>query len=960
MLFRSDEYIGDVDQIELFDLPSSKRLPGKKRNSSAMKFPNAKRKKTTRLQRLKNFKSTRMAEKHGAALGAHIQGKSDMAIRKLKQIAARVPLAPQIYSSLGMVYEDLLLESQQKGISVSLHDSANTKEKLSADTSNHSLNQTLVDKDLYVGQDDDDDDPDTLQAMIHDKSVRDQLSLAKKAYGSYHVAAILYKRDYSLWLRAADSAYEIANVHTTIMKIPGVTEDVIEFHRAEKVFWLYEAKNDYQAADNLNPPGIEIPAKLAHVMIELGMLSEALTLLTGLKNDVEFNGSYRAWLLFADLMLRIGHECNRWNAGIQSNSNKMFRRWLRKWSASFDWKERRMQALVKSLEAACGTLSCRELMNWIRIRVVDTSIEDEKSHITDNLPSNSNENPCDPMFSSSAKESTTEEEHPLTASCFTVYSIASELMRQMIYMQLYYAGTLVGDSVSLYLKERQTMSTDRIRLKEKFDEMQKRPISLFAMQLEPYDVDDDDQSRDVDNDVPISDDEDWDGDVITPTLRQGTLPPELRFLYGLCLSDDSGRVPLAASCIQSLCLLPLETPPFFNESIIDCDVIQDPSWTILHEKMTQPFGRITALSLMTDELRHCLLESELPKYLTNLYAQSTSAFYDEDWFDQIVQMECNLSEVSSHRREQLMQVLIATERCKLLQESIKIDILTARESSSQMLLASLTKLSKLITIAWKGHPTGSIKSNCVDAVVTLSYLLKLYSNRFIKDESFINRLERSNVLDQMFDIFSTLCGFTTISKEDSIHKHLLDLNVIPVNSSWLTDDLVSLSTKAFNLCVGMNISNFSGWRMDKYMMKSRSIVGFCSFFGISTDEGPISGYITESLERELTRNWDLLHAHYPSKVAFNFKRKLVILKNSDWYKESRVKYHAHEEKQQICRFGEDRGLFALLHFVSICFTCDVEHFSTVSRVDDDIKRCSQYLADMQDASRTSVHIGERV
>ena len=226
-----EEDKGEVDQTELFDVQSSKSLQGKKRNTSAMKFPNAKRKKTTRLQRLKNFKSMRMAEKHGAALGAHVQGKSDVAIQKLKQIAASAPLAPQIYSSLGMVYEDLLQESQKKGATLTVNETnedSNIQEKTMGDASN----QTHINQDTYL--DLKNDDPDALQAMIHDKSVRDQLSLAKKAYGSYHVAAILYKRDYSLWLRAADSAYEISNIHTSIMKLPEITENVIEFHRAEK------------------------------------------------------------------------------------------------------------------------------------------------------------------------------------------------------------------------------------------------------------------------------------------------------------------------------------------------------------------------------------------------------------------------------------------------------------------------------------------------------------------------------------------------------------------------------------------------------------------------------------------------------------------------------------------------------------------------------------------------------
>jgi hypothetical protein len=40
-----------------------------------------------------------------------------------------------------------------------------------------------------------------------------------EAYGAYHVAAILCKKDYTLWVRAADSAAEIADLHSSVNDI---------------------------------------------------------------------------------------------------------------------------------------------------------------------------------------------------------------------------------------------------------------------------------------------------------------------------------------------------------------------------------------------------------------------------------------------------------------------------------------------------------------------------------------------------------------------------------------------------------------------------------------------------------------------------------------------------------------------------------------------------------------------
>ena len=57
-------------------------------------------------------------------------------------------------------------------------------------------------------------------------------------------------------------------------------------HRNQKAKWLEEAKESYLAADNLHPPGITVPAKLAFAHMEVGNLIDAFTVLTDLKNNV--------------------------------------------------------------------------------------------------------------------------------------------------------------------------------------------------------------------------------------------------------------------------------------------------------------------------------------------------------------------------------------------------------------------------------------------------------------------------------------------------------------------------------------------------------------------------------------------------------------------------------------------------------------------------------------------------
>jgi hypothetical protein len=367
------------------------------------------RKNKRRMYRLKSFQSQRLAKRHGEALGAHARGQPKLAIEMLKQVAKAAPSAPQVYSSLGMVFEDMLLECKKR---------YRANDRLSEET------QLVAGKDAYVEKAksgnnasksaaDDSTAPGKVPAIEEggipgeelksdeatpDPALAEQLNLANKAYGSYHVAAILCKKDFTLWVRSADMAADIAELHGQVMAIPSVSEPVRRHHRAEKRRWQSEALRDYVIADNLKPPGIDTAAKLAAMHIELGNLSEALTILTDLKNRPsniegrrsEFQSSYKAWMLYADLMLRIGHECTQWNRGVQTNDNYMVRRWLRKLSKVFDWQERRLQALSLTLEAAAGTKSTERFVTWTRERalakktVVDEQLEKQRWHLDRN------------------------------------------------------------------------------------------------------------------------------------------------------------------------------------------------------------------------------------------------------------------------------------------------------------------------------------------------------------------------------------------------------------------------------------------------------------------------------------------------------------------------------------------------------------------------------------------------
>ncbi|KAL7543089.1 hypothetical protein ACHAXR_012410 [Thalassiosira sp. AJA248-18] len=336
------------------------------------------------MHRLRDFTSQRLAQKHGEAIGAHIRGMSETAVQKLREVAKSAPGAPQVYSSLGMVFESMLTEVEGGDAREQGEGVLGEKEQL---------------KRRFL-------------------EMERRLELAQKAYGSYHVAALLCKRDFVLWERSGDAAIKVAQIYSEFIDMASsssnldssVSEEAFatddtgtlgfdpqaspEKWRSDRKVWLKHALSAYQSSDNLRPPGVDIPCKLAQVHMSLGSYIDALTILTDLRHRVSVNGSgrelgrsemegsYPCWLLYADLMMKIGFECKQWNeTGL--NQNYMFKRWLRKNSKGFDWKERRLQALCLAMEAAAGSASCTKQIKWMKERAEKCLDKSEKEDSAD-------------------------------------------------------------------------------------------------------------------------------------------------------------------------------------------------------------------------------------------------------------------------------------------------------------------------------------------------------------------------------------------------------------------------------------------------------------------------------------------------------------------------------------------------------------------------------------------------
>jgi hypothetical protein len=242
-----EEEDADADEEEEEQETETKTDKGTNASAEMKSQTPIRKSKRRRRYRLKNFQSVRMAQRHGDALQFHASGQPKLAIVALKKVARDAPSAPQVYSSLGMVYEDMLRESLKRS-------------NLAEAQANESQGT--------------DNAAETDGALFEDFVLKEQLDFAKKAYGSYHVAAILCKQDFSLWVKAADCAIDAAEIHGRAMTLPNMPMEQRGYHRSEKKRWYFEALGDLKVADNLKPPGIEVPAKLASAHMELGKLSE--------------------------------------------------------------------------------------------------------------------------------------------------------------------------------------------------------------------------------------------------------------------------------------------------------------------------------------------------------------------------------------------------------------------------------------------------------------------------------------------------------------------------------------------------------------------------------------------------------------------------------------------------------------------------------------------------------------
>ena len=838
------------------------------------------------------FSSQRLARMHGDAMGLHSQGKSLEAIEKLKELAEEAPLAPQVYSSLGMVRASLLNE-------------------LPDDT---------------------------------EETLAERIELAEKAHASYHVAAILCIKDYQAWVRAADMAAELASL-------------------TDSRRWWNEAKKEYESADRLRPPGNDVPAKLAHAYIQLGCLSEALTVVSSMQHDY-----FATWMLAADLMLRVGFECERWNAGDDRHENYMFRRWLRKHSKTFDWKERRLQALVMAFESAVGSDQCQALVTWWDQRVVEwngskkpSAIDNEtqdadadedlavlqlnqQSELDDfdkttldmelnaesipaqqraaerqNLIERQKEAARILMEGATGEDddtprevASTSHDLPMAASRHRVLDIAMELSMHLVLVEELPGVRFVGDAVASYFKARVT-AMDRRALRQQQLEESIEETELFPLPGTTTTANNYDNESDEEDVAFLSDDEGFQDQIPSEhldSMRRGWfMPPQLKFMYGLGLLGQGDRDFVAQKCLETFHLLPNDALP--EEGSGGSDAAWDAFRT---SRSCESLSKTQSLAILSDALRYTGKESKLVDFVSPIFSAHVEWMTESGIVAKLPDARDTDDPIVRRMADNYLKVLGASARADLSRSTT----IAKKEGSAtfEALAESIRRCLPLLEEFWRVEDDGSIDSFAMDFLRTIGYSTQsvVHSSKVHSDTPGIAQL-----VDVMTDLVSMMSESSRELLLQVPEKSQFDkLGSFPFpRVSALFEQRKGVSRLAHNLAISLSVSYFSGWESSEFsvrLMRARSVP---RFFGISSVDENTLVYVGDEVEDEICSQWALLVKLLPSASHLKIKAKLGAIRQHPKCIEMKERCVA-SKSSDIILFAEDSGFQLMLAFSRLC------------------------------------------
>lgn len=775
-----------------------------------------------KLHRLRNFKSYRLAESHGEALAAHARGDHASAIAKLNEIAKQVPSAPQIYSSLGLVYEDMLDQNEKN----------------------------------------------------NEKPTKEAFDLATKAYGAYHAAACLCRRDYTLWCRSADLASRLVAMHKLASLDAGIPIAAREFHASEaKRIIESDVKGNFLKADKLKPQGVDVPAKLAQAHMETGHLSDALTILTDLKNrrnedgsPTEFEKNYEMWLLYSDLMLQIGNACRLFLKKEAQSYPLMFRRWLKQNANEYDWSTIRLHSLVKALEAAVGSRSCEKLIQRISPGL-QPEVEPRRTF-----------------------------ELPMVGSFRTVFNIANLILLHCISFKFFEEGCMAAEAVSDYVKRRSYQLERHDRMRARFKTFQEESTSIFALRYETYDADvgdhSDSESEDAFSDNELFEDE---NPQRIQEFRMGCLPADLMVLYGVSLLGRGGRKFLAQKALSFARHLGGIEPSFFEP------LSEDGRLQSFYNHFRSTISQPSAMALVFDTIQSLkeLSSSDIKDGLGDIFMELSSDL--RGWLRE----EGREKNTMDPFKESSLTTSI---KICLMAAEMTVDAFDARIGSDIREIEPLVEGASLAgDILERFNETEGSDVLTAISNAALSLMLLSVQKLSMLGQSQLFQASKEKIIPLIFRIMKSL-GLDPPPKFTPTKEYFECVRDFPFDFYWLSAPTGSIALRVAELCV-----DTPGTNHDSPGMEDGNSFMIC---GAPSEGG--YGCFPDHIEEMLTTIWEHLDREVDHDcIGDNILSSFRGLKDVQWYKKRKL---STEFNGTVVSQGKYLTLMNAIGIANLCYS----------------------------------------
>jgi hypothetical protein len=452
----------------------------------------------------------------------------------------------------------------------------------------------------------------------------------------------------------------------------------------------------------------------------------------------------------------------------------------------------------------------------------------------------------------------------------------------------------------------------------------------------------------------LSDDDALDGNEdpdLLNSLRAGALPPEIRVLFSLFLMCLGGWNFVAEKCFEAIDLLEQEDCSWLTTHHSGSAVDGDSPWSLFCLSMTEPLGRIAAFTLTADILRKNGRDHEWGKKLAAKFQGQIDVLRSNGVIAEVMSSSSRvLSPLQRKRQNQVLKLIIASSNFQIMPLSDAGSLDNPKPQTVQMAISAIKGLASILNLFWKVEADGTLTATSreVGCRVALSLssrsdfdsllcthhanfpqAVRIFSLAFnwlaCAPTEAIAYSDLTSAMSTVMKVLSYLSGGTVPHElqvgtpiDESMKTRAWGTSY-PVDAKWQPDGFRSISLRSYNLCVGCNVSVFSGWEPEEFTFRLLKRKYGERHFGVHIEDGLVSGCLKPSDEREIASQWQEMAVLLPTLPEFDYNSHLSKVKNLDWYKTGQKHYQDLDQSpSESDPLGEAEGLKLYLAFSRLC------------------------------------------